>query len=84
MKRHRQPSPQWPTEPPDLLYAVIGRSDDEPVLYHMNLPWVRADSLRARREAAIGRPCFIVPMAAWHHDASAALHRAERERFGTQ
>jgi hypothetical protein len=61
-------------------YAVIGRSDEDPTLYHMNLPWVRADYLRARREAATGRPCYVIPMAAWHHDPLAALQRAERAR----
>jgi hypothetical protein len=47
-------------------------------------PWVCADSPRVRREAATERPCIVVPMATWHHDAGAALHRAERERLGTQ
>jgi hypothetical protein len=84
MKRQRQPPPPLLPDPPVALYAVIGRSDDEPVLYHMNLSWAHADSLRVRREAATGRPCFIVPMATWHHDAGAALHRAEQERFGMQ
>jgi hypothetical protein len=77
------PAPSARSDPYAALYAVIGRSDDEPVLYHMNLSWVRADSLRARREAATGRPCFVIPMAAWHHDAGAALLRAEQARFGT-
>jgi hypothetical protein len=65
------------------LYAVIGRSDADPTLYHMNLPWVRADDLRARREAATGRPCYVIPMAAWHRDPLGALQRAERERSAT-
>jgi len=84
MKRQRQPSPQQPTEPPGVLYAVIGRSDNEPVIYHMNLPWTRADQLRVRREATTGQPCFVVPMRAWHDDPLAALRRAEQERFGAQ
>jgi hypothetical protein len=84
MTWHRRPPPASPPpEPPVTLYAVIGRFEDEPIIYHMNLPWVRADHLRVRREAAIGRPCYVVPMAASHHDPRAALQRAEQERFGT-
>jgi hypothetical protein len=64
-----------------MLYAVIGRSEDEPILYYMNLPWVRADQLRVRCETALGRPCFVAPMSAWHMDPLAVLRRAERERF---
>jgi hypothetical protein len=82
MTRQRQPLPPLP-DPSSVLYAVIGRADDELILYHMNLPWVRADQLRARREMATGRPCFVVPMSAWHSNPLAALQRAERERFGT-
>jgi len=74
---------------PDLIgprtarYAVIGRSDADPTLSHMNLPWVRAEDLRARREAATGRPCYVIPMDAWHRAPLAVLQRAERERSTT-
>ncbi len=64
-------------------YAVIGRSDADPTLYHMNLSWVRAVYLRARREAATGRPCYVVPMAAWHRNPLDALQWTERERSAT-
>lgn len=74
-------SDQWDDR--DRRYAVIGRSDDEPTLYHMNVPWVRADQLRARRETLTGRPCYVIPMSAWHRDPLAALQRAERERSHT-
>jgi len=62
------------------LYAVIGRSEDQPLLYHMNQTREGAERLRARREEAIGQPCYIVPMAAWHTNPMAALRRAEAER----
>src|SRR5262245_36346391 len=43
-------------------YAVIGRSENYPTLYHMNQTSVNAERLRARREAATGRPCYVVTM----------------------
>jgi hypothetical protein len=62
------------------LYAVIGRSENYPLLYHMNQPPLQAEQLRARREAATGRPCYIVTMAAWETDPRAALQAAEMVR----
>lgn len=61
-------------------YAVIGESEGYPVLYHMNQARPQAESLRQRRQAAIGRPCFVVPMAAWLRDPLQALRRAEAAR----
>lgn len=49
------------TEP---RYAVIGESEGYPVLYHIDQTPLIAEQLRKRREGAIGRPCFVVPMAA--------------------
>lgn len=61
----------------DLRYAVIGESKGYPILYHMNQSAKVAEHLRARREASIGRPCFVVPMADWHADPLGALRRAQ-------
>ncbi len=58
-------------------YAVIGESENYPVLYHMNQKRLIAEQLRKRREAIIGQPCFVVPMAAWLADPLQALRRAE-------
>ena len=67
---------------PANLFAVIGRSEDQPLLYHMDLPWARAERLRQRREDATGRSCYIVPMGAWLSNPMVALQRAEAGRFG--
>lgn len=61
----------------DTRYAVIGESEGYPVLYHMNQLATAAEQLRARREASIGTPCFVVPMADWHTDPLGALRRAQ-------
>jgi hypothetical protein len=61
-------------------FAVIGRSENYPTLYHMNQTRVNAERLRARREAATGNPCYIVPMLAWNTNPLAALTAAESER----
>ncbi|GEM_PF-5024088 len=62
-------------------YAVIGESEGEPVLYHMNQKRLTAEQLRKRRETTIGRPCFVVPMAAWLADPLQALRQAEATRL---
>jgi hypothetical protein len=62
-------------------YAVIGRSENYPTLYHMNQTSVHAERLRARREAATGRPCYVVTMPAWEANPLAALTAAEAERI---
>jgi hypothetical protein len=61
-------------------YAVIGRSADQPLLYHMDLPRERAERLRERRELSTGQPCYVVTMAAWHADPMGALRGAEAAR----
>ncbi len=66
------------TEP---RYAVIGESEGYPVLYHMNQRPLIAEQLRKRREATVGRPCFVVPMAAWLADPLQAFRRAEAARL---
>ena len=63
-------------------YAVIGRSENYPTLYHMNQTSVNAERLRARREAATGRPCYVVAMPAWEANPLTALTAAEAERTG--
>jgi hypothetical protein len=63
-------------------YAVVGRSEDEPVLYHANKAREEAERLCTQREATVGRPCFVIGMAAWLADPRGALRRAEAERFG--
>lgn len=63
-------------------YAVIGESEGYPTLYHMDLTRATAESLRVRREVAINRPVFVVPMGAWHANPLAALKEAEIARFG--
>jgi hypothetical protein len=65
----------------DERYAVIGESEGYPVLYHMNQAQPQAESLRKRREATVGRPCFVVPMAAWFADPLQALRQAEAARL---
>ncbi len=65
---------------PAPLYAVIGRSEGQPVLYHMNQPHKSAERLRARRQDGTGEPCYIVPMAEWYAGPLTALQRAEAER----
>ncbi len=67
------------TVPPDAMarFAVIGESEGYPVLYHMNQKPLIAEQLRKRREGAIGRPCFVVPMAAWFADPLGALREAQ-------
>ena len=62
-------------------YAVIGESEGYPTLYHMNQTKTNAEKSRSRREAAIARPCFIVPMAAWLTDPLQALRRVEAARL---
>ncbi len=62
------------------LYAVIGESEGYPVLYHMNQKRLIAEQLRKRRETAIERPCYVVPMAAWFADPLHALRRAQGAR----
>jgi len=61
-------------------YAVIGESEGDPILYHMNQTHPSAEQLRQRREAAVGQPCFIVPMSAWHADPLGALREAQGAR----
>ncbi len=68
------------TEP---RFAVIGESAGYPILYHMNQKRLIAEQLRKRREALIGQPCFIVPMAAWHADPLGALREAQGVRGET-
>jgi len=63
--------------------AVIGESEGYPILYHMNQTRPSAEQLRQRREAAVGQPCFIVPMAAWHADPRGALREAQGMRRDT-
>jgi len=62
-------------------YAVIGESEGYPTLYHMNQTRARAEKLSQRREAAQGRPCFVVPMSEWHKNPLTALRQAEAVRF---
>lgn len=64
-------------------YAVIGESEGVPILYHMNQTPTAAEQLRLRREAAVGQPCFIVPMAAWLSDPRGALREAQGTRQST-
>jgi hypothetical protein len=66
----------------DRQYAVIGRSEGQPTLYHMNQSRVNAERLRQRREASTGQPCYIVPLADWLADALMALQQAEGTRNG--
>jgi hypothetical protein len=63
-------------------YAVIDRSEGEPTLYHLAPTAARAETLRARREATTGVPCFVVPLDAWRSDPLGALRAAEAARFG--
>ena len=65
-------------------YAVIGRSENYPTLYHMNQTAVNAERLRARRETATGHPCYVVAMPAWNANPLAALTAAEAERTDRQ
>ncbi|MDQ2783635.1 MAG: hypothetical protein M3Y58_01385 [Chloroflexota bacterium] len=58
-------------------FAVIGRSEGQPTLYHMNQSPANAERLRQRREAATGQPCYVVPLAEWLEDALGALQRIE-------
>ncbi len=67
----------------DERYAVIGESEGFPVLYHMNQKPLIAEQLRKRREAAIGQPCFVVPMSAWLADPLQALRRSASARLGS-
>ncbi len=67
----------------ETRFAVIGESEGYPILYHMNQTRPSAEQLRQRREAAIGQPCFIVPMAAWHADPLGALREARGARGET-
>jgi len=61
-------------------YAVIGESEGSPILYHMDQTAKAAEQLRAHREAVGGRPCFVVPMAAWFADPMGALRGAQGDR----
>jgi len=63
-------------------YAVIGESEGYPILYHMNQQRPSAERLRLRREASLGRPCFVVPMSAWFADPLGALRGAQGMRGG--
>jgi hypothetical protein len=63
-----------------MQYAVIGRSETYPILYHMNQTRPNADLLCQRREAAIKRPCFVVAMAEWAANPRTALDDAEAAR----
>jgi hypothetical protein len=63
-------------------YAVIGESEGYPILYHMNQTAAMAEALRMRRERTTGRPCFVMPMAAWFADPVRALRQAEAARRG--
>jgi hypothetical protein len=65
------------------LYAVVGRSESYPTVYHMDQTRERAERLRERRAAATGQPCFIVPMADWRADPGDALARAQAARRDT-
>ncbi len=67
----------------EARFAVIGESAGYPILYHMNQTRPSAEQLRQRREAALGQPCFIVPMAAWHADPLGALRKAQGVRGNT-
>jgi hypothetical protein len=69
-------------KPASPLYAVIGRSEGQPVLYHMNQPQKSAEQLRNRRAQATGQPCYIVPMADCLAGPLTALQRAESEVNG--
>lgn len=64
----------------ELQYAVIGRSDTYPTLYHMNQTRPNAERLRERREAASKRPCFVVAMKEWEANPLTALREAEAAR----
>jgi hypothetical protein len=63
-----------------VRFAVIGRSEAYPMLYHMNQTRPDAERLRQRREAAIKRPCFVVPMGEWEANPLTALQEAEAAR----
>ncbi len=63
-------------------YAVIGESEGYPTIYHMNQKRLIAEQLRVRREAVVGRPCFVVPMSAWFADPMGALRGAQGMRGG--
>jgi hypothetical protein len=64
----------------ELQYAVIGRSETYPILYHMNQTRPNADLLCQRREAAIKRACFVVAMGEWAANPLTALVDAEAAR----
>ncbi len=61
------------------LYAVIGRSETYPTLYHMNQTKAAAERLRKRRADAAGQPVFVVPMADWLTNPLTAVQNAEAE-----
>ncbi len=63
--------------------AVIGESEGVPILSHMNQTRPSAEQLHVRREAAVGQPCFIVPIVAWLSDPRGALREAQGARRGT-
>ncbi len=63
-------------------YAVIGESEGYPLLYHMDQTAKAAEQLRVRREAVVGRSCFVVPMSAWFADPLGALRGAQGARGG--
>ena len=65
----------------ELQYAVIGRSETYPTLYHMNQTRPNAERLRQRREAATKRPCFVIAMEAWAANPLTALQDAEAARL---
>ncbi len=68
----------------DLQFAVIGRSETYPVLFHMNQTGPNAERLRQRRETAIKRPCFVVAMGEWEANPLTALQEAEAARLLTE
>ncbi|MCA1598277.1 MAG: hypothetical protein LC769_04530 [Chloroflexi bacterium] len=65
--------------PLPTLYAVIGRSENMPTLYHMNQTKEAAERLRTRREHATGQSAYVVPMAAWLANPLTAVQNAEQQ-----
>lgn len=61
--------------------TVIGESEGYPVRDHLDQTPLIAARRRMRREVLIGRPCCIVPMAAWPTDPLRALRGAQAARL---
>jgi hypothetical protein len=59
-------------------YAVVGRSETFPTLYHLHKTKADAERLRVRREAISGQPCYVVLFAEWQADPLGTLQGAER------